>query len=324
MDGGGDGSIIDQYRYALDAGSLDWVGCCDHDNGAGREYTWWLSQKLTDIFYSPGTFTPMFSYERSVNYPEGHRNVIFAQRGVRTLPRQPITEENQNVHAPDTQSLYAYLKAFNGIAAAHTSATGMGTDWRDNDPLAEPVVEIYQGDRQNYEMPDAPRSNSEKDSIGLWRPKGFVSLALAKGYKLGFQASSDHISTHMSYCNLLAKDTSRESLLDAFQKRHVYGATDNILADVRSGPHIMGDAFATAEQPNLHVKLSGTSKFSKVVVIKDNNYVYSTEPGTSQVEFSWRDNSPTKGKTSYYYVRGEQDTGDIVWASPMWITYTGK
>jgi hypothetical protein len=151
-----------------------------------------------------------------------------------------------------------------------------------------------------------------------------VSLALAKGYKLGFQASSDHISTHMSYCNLLAKDTSRESLLDAFQKRHVYGATDNILADVRSGPHIMGDAFATAEQPNLHVKLSGTSKFSKVVVIKDNNYVYSTEPGTSQVEFSWRDNSPTKGKTSYYYVRGEQDTGDIVWASPMWITYTGK
>jgi hypothetical protein len=31
----------------------------------------------------------------------------------------------------------------------------MGTDWRDNDPVVEPVVEIYQGDRQNYEMPDA-------------------------------------------------------------------------------------------------------------------------------------------------------------------------
>ncbi len=324
MDGGGDGAIIDQYRYTLDAGSLDWVGCCDHDNGAGREYTWWLSQKLTDIFYAPGKFTPMFSYERSVSYPEGHRNVIFAQRGVRTLPRQPITGENDPGHAPDTQTLYAYLKFFNGIAAAHTSATGMGTDWRDNDPLAEPVVEIYQGDRQNYEMPDAPRSNSEKDSIGLWRPKGFVSVALDKGYKLGFQSSSDHISTHMSYCNLLAKDSSRESLLEAFQKRHVYGATDNILADVRSGPYIMGDAFSTAEQPSIHVKLEGTSKFAKVVVVKDNKYVYSTQPGSDQVEFSWRDNAPTKGKTSYYYVRGEQDNGEIVWASPMWITYTGK
>ena len=324
MDGGGDGTILDQYRYILDAGALDWVGCCDHDNGAGRVYSWWISQKLTDIFYSPGKFAPMFSYERSVNYPEGHRNVIFAQRGVRTLPRLPITKENETVHAPDTLMLYSYLKYFHGIAAAHTSATSMGTDWRDNDPVAEPVVEIYQGDRQNYEMPEAPRSNSEKDSIGNWRPKGFVNLALAKGYKLGFQASSDHISTHMSYCNILAKDLTRESVLEGFQKRHVYGATDNILADVRSGPNLMGDIFSTAEAPNLHVKLEGTSKFSKVVVVKDNEYVYSAQPDTDKVEFSWRDNAPVKGKTSYYYVRGEQDNGEIVWVSPMWITYTGK
>ena len=87
----------------------------------------------------------------------------------------------------------------------------MGTDWRDNDPDSEPVVEIYQGDRQNYEMPDAPRANTEKDSIGGWRPKGFINLALEKGYKLGFEASSDHVSTHMSYCNILAKDGTREA-----------------------------------------------------------------------------------------------------------------
>jgi hypothetical protein len=324
MDGGNDGTILDQYRYILDAGALDWVGCCDHDNGAGREYSWWISQKLTDIFYAPGKFVPMFSYERSVVYPEGHRNVIFAQRGVRTLPRMPLSKEDYTGHASDTVNLYAYLKFFHGVAASHTSATSMGTDWRDNDPLAEPVVEIYQGDRQNYEMPDAPRSNSEKDSIGNWRPKGFVNLALEKGYKLGFEASSDHISTHMSYCNLLAKDLTRESILDAFEKRHVYASTDNILADVRSGPYIMGDVFSTGEAPNIHVKLEGTSKFAKVVIVKNNEYVYSTQPGTDKVEFSWRDNAATKGKTSYYYVRGEQDNGEIVWASPMWITYTGK
>ncbi len=324
MDGGNDGTILDQYRYILDAGALDWVGCCDHDNGAGREYTWWLSQKLTDIFYSPGKFSPMFSYERSVNYPEGHRNVIFAQRGVRTLPRLPLSKENEFAPAPDTLMLYSYLKFFHGIAASHTSATGMGTDWRNNDPIAEPVVEIYQGDRQNYEMPEAPRSNSEKDSIGNWRPKGFVNLALLKGYKLGFEASSDHISTHMSYCNILAKDTTREAVLDGFEKRHVYGSTDNILADVRSGPNLMGDVFSSAETPNLHVKLEGTSKFSKVVIVKDNEYVYSSQPNSDKVEFSWRDNTPVKGKSSYYYVRGEQDNGEIVWVSPMWITYTGK
>ncbi|MSV29195.1 MAG: hypothetical protein EXQ52_10715, partial [Bryobacterales bacterium] len=66
MDGGNDGSIIDQYRYMLDASYMDWVGCCDHDNGAAREYTWWISQKLTDIFYNTGKFVTMFHYERSV------------------------------------------------------------------------------------------------------------------------------------------------------------------------------------------------------------------------------------------------------------------
>jgi hypothetical protein len=55
-DGANDGSLLDQWRYALDTAHLDWVGCCDHDNGGGREYTWWTQQKLTDVFYAPGRF----------------------------------------------------------------------------------------------------------------------------------------------------------------------------------------------------------------------------------------------------------------------------
>jgi hypothetical protein len=323
-DGGQDGSLLDQWRYILDAGALDWVGCCDHDNGNGREYTWWITQKLTDIFHTRGVFVPMFSYERSVAYPEGHRNVIFAQRGIRPLPRAPITNADTPVNAPDTKMLYAYLKHFDGIVASHTSGTSMGTDWRDNDPNFEPAVEIYQGDRQNYEMPDAPRSNSEHDSIGGWRPKGFVDLALQKGYVLGFEASSDHVSTHMSYCNVYVKDLSRESLLDAFKKRHIYAATDNILADVRSGDHMMGDVFTTASLPSLRIKLTGTAKFAKVHIIKDNAYVYTKQPDSAEVQFSWMDNAAVAGKRSYYYVRGEQEDGEIVWASPMWITYSPK
>ena len=283
MDGGGDGTLLDQWRYALDAGKMDWIGCCDHDNGGGREYTWWLTQKLTDVFYTPGVFVPMFSYERSVGYPEGHRNIIFAQRGVRTLPRLPISSADDPKKAPDTQMLYAYLRKFNGITASHTSGTNMGTDWRDNDPLAEPVVEIYQGDRQNYEMPGAPRSNNENDSIGGWRPKGFVSLALEMGYKLAFQASSDHISTHMSYCNILSTGLDRDSLLAGFKARHVYGATDNIFAEFRSGANIMGDSFSSATAPSFNVKLGGTAPFAKVHIVKDNKYVYTTSPEATGV-----------------------------------------
>lgn len=200
----------------------------------------------------------MFSYERSVDYPEGTTNVIFAQRGIRPLPRLPITAADPLGHAPDTRMLYAYPERFNGIVASHTRGTNMGTDWRDNDSGVEPVVDTYQGDRQNYGMPDAPRANSEGDSIGGWRPNGLVNLALEKGYVLSFEASSDHISTHISSCNIYGQDITRESVLDAFKKRDVFAAIDNILADVRSGDHMIGDVFATTSLPSARVKLAGT------------------------------------------------------------------
>ncbi len=319
-DGGRDGPLIDAYRYMIDAAYMDWVACCDHDNGGGREYSWWTIQKLTDAFYVPGHFVSMFGYERSVRYPEGHRNLVLARRGVRPLPRLPkMPDDSPSSHAPDTQMLYEYLRHFDAIVASHTSGTDMGTDWRDNDPKVEPVVEIYQGDRQNYEIPDAPRSNNAQDSIGGWRPLGFVSLALKKGYRLGFQASSDHISTHMSYCNLWVTAPNRAGVMEAFKKRRVYGATDNILADVTAHGHFMGEEFTVKGPPMIRVKLTGTADFNRVHIIKDGNYVYTGDPKSRIVDFGWRDNDAKPGKTSYYYVRGEQVDGELVWVSPMWI-----
>jgi len=329
QDGGGDGMLTDMWRYALDAAALDWIGNGDHDNGDGREYPWWITQKTIDLFQVPGSFTPMFSYERSVNYPDGHRNVVFAERGVRTLPRLRTglgksmdgRPDAPRPHSPDTQMLYRYLAQFNGICASHTSGTDMGTDWRDNDPRVEPVVEIYQGCRQNYEMPGAPRSNTAADSIGGWRPMGFVSLALAKGYRLGFQASSDHVSTHISFCNCWVEQPTRQGVLAALKARHVYGATDNIVADFRCAGHFMGDEFTLSGKPTFTIRLVGTGPFAKVHVIKDGNYVHTAEPKRAAVEFQWTDFDVTPGKTSFYYVRGEQADGELVWISPMWVTF---
>ncbi|MEO6035738.1 MAG: hypothetical protein ABIQ35_10825, partial [Verrucomicrobiota bacterium] len=320
-DGGNDGPIEDMWRYAIDVAGMDWLGCGDHDNGAGREYTWWLTQKTTDAFRLPGRFDPPFSYERSVSYPEGHRNVVFAQRGVRTLPRLPKTDAEPVVHAPDTQMLYKYLKQFNGVCASHSSTTTMGTDWRDNDPNYEPMVEIYQGCRQNYERPSAPRSPTENDAIGGWKPKGFINFALQRGYKFSFESSSDHTSTHISYAMVYSEGTSREDLLKAMRARHTYAATDNIVADWRCGDHMQGDEFKTSEPPAFRLKLRGTGAFSKVTIIKDDVEIKVIEPNKADVDLTWTDPNPTAGKTSYYYARGEQADGELVWASPMWVKY---
>jgi hypothetical protein len=162
-----------------------------------------------------------------------------------------------------------------------------------------------------------------------------VNLALLKGYRLGFEASSDHISTHLSYCNVFVTEPTREAVLEAVKKRRVYGATDNIIADVRCKAggveHFMGEEFATNQAPTLSIHIVGAQKIAKVTIIKDDQEVHVVQPDRPDVTLTWTDPKPTPGKASYYYVRGEQvpdmagaSSGELVWASPMWITYEGK
>jgi hypothetical protein len=315
-----DGLLEDAWRYGIDAGALDWIGVGDHDNGFGSEYMWWLMQKNTDFYHNAPRFVGVHTYERSVVYPNGHRNVIMPRRGVRPLPRGTLQGTPEN-GTPDTKVLYAYLKHFGGICASHTSATNMGTDWRDNNGEVEPVVEIYQGHRHNYEHFDAPRAPTKDTQIGGYEPAGFVWNALEKGYRLGFQCSSDHVSTHMSYAVLITDDLSRQGVIDAFRKRHSYGATDSIILVVQSGEHLMGDEFESAGRPTLDITAYGTAPIAKLHVIRDNKYVYTTEPKQREVKLRYSDMSASAGKTSFYYVRVEQTDGNLAWASPMWITY---
>src|SRR5207302_5532087 len=115
--------------------------------------------------------------------------------------------------------LYGYLNELGGICASHTSATSMGTDWRENDPRVEPIVEIYQGARENYEHLGAPRSaRREDEAAGGWKPLGMVWNALSLQYRLGFQSSSDHGSTHISFAVALAEEPTRAAIFDAFKR----------------------------------------------------------------------------------------------------------
>jgi hypothetical protein len=323
FDGGGDGALEDMWRYAIDCAALDWIGNGDHDNGNGKEYTWWIIQKTIELYHVPPAFTPMFSYERSVPYPHGHRNVMFVRRGVRPLPR--LTSPTGGVHDDDTKMLYDYLDELGGICAAHTTGTDQGTDWRDNNAKVEPMVEIYQGIRSSYEHLGGPRVARRADeSVSGFEPAGMVWNALGLQYRLGFQSSSDHVSTHISYAVALAEDHTRAAILDAFRRRHCYAATDNILLDVRSGEHLMGDEFEAEGPVTLRVLAHGTRPIARLDIIKDFMYVYSTEPKQDRVEFTWTDSERDRpAGVSWYYVRLIQDDGELAWGSPLWIRSSG-
>ena len=325
-----DGLLEDMWRYGLDVAALDWLGPGDHDYAVGREYMWWLTQKQIDLYHRPLSFLSMFTYERSLPYPSGHRNVMFARRGVRALPAMTGQERRfgtPDEGSPDVKNLYAFLRRFGGICSSHTSATNMGTDWRDGDAEVEPVVEIFQGHRLNYEGPGAPLApTGPDDAIQGYRPDGFVWNAFARGRRLGFQSSSDHVSTHISYAVVLAEDPTRQGIIDAFKQRHCYAANDNIVLDVRSGDHIMGDEWTSSEPATIAIRAIGTRPIADLEIVRQLDgevprSVYHAEPGEAEIALTWTDDDPRPGRTHMYYVRIQQADGRLAWASPMWVEY---
>ena len=323
-DGIGDGSLLDFYRYAFSAGQYDYMLVTDHQYG-GTEYNWWRTEKSEDAFLVPGRFWPLFGTERSVPYPNGHRNTFFAERGNRELP---ILADEMTGKTNSGPILYPYLRRLHGLTASHSTASDQGTDWRDNDPQLEPLVEIYQGLNSSYEYENAPRADTPERRYyhhgEAWRPAGFVWNAWAKGLKLGVEASSDHIATHDSYaCVLVEGDQPRDrvDILNAMRARHTYAATDNIIVDVRIGEHVMGDIFSSGEMPVLKVKVEGTGPIERIEVIKNNTFVHTEKPQGSSSTFEYRDSDIKPGE-SYYYVRVEQAAGQLAWSSPIWVSYS--
>ncbi|MBM3814248.1 MAG: hypothetical protein FJW20_21700 [Acidimicrobiia bacterium] len=320
-DGAGEGMLEDLYRYAMDAAAMDYGHVGDHQMGDDQEYNWWITQKSNDLYHLPQRFVAMYGYERSVPFPNGHRNVVWAERGKPVMPIGPA----ERMGGADTGPiLFPYLRKTDGIATSHTSATQQGTDWRDNDPDVEPIVEIYQGFESSYEHGGAPRAWKEGESPvhqGL-KPEGYIWNAWAKGYKLGVQSSSDHVSTHSSYACIVVEEFTRQGLLDAMRKRHTYAATDQIVMDYRiTGKEVgalMGDVVEIGEAPKLAVRIVGTAPIKQVDVIKNNVYIHKLTPNQQDVSFEYLDAASASGE-SYYYVRAEQTDGQLAWSSPIWV-----
>jgi hypothetical protein len=328
---GNDGSFLDFYRYMIDVASMDFGGLTDHQGGGHYPYWWWLTEKSCDMYYLAPRFVPLYGYERSVTFPNGHRNIFHAYRGVPVFPFQirigdggvfPGISGNRVVEN-DTKLLYEYLRGTQGLCMSHTSGTStMGTDWRDNDPLVEPVVEIYQGARNSYESENGPRvhpSNEAPDvAPGGFQPAGYIWNAYAKGYRLGTTSSSDHGSTHISFSMIYVTENDRQPILDGMRKRHTYGATDNVIVEFGANGRFQGDEFAANGLPSLTLKATGTAKIAKLDLVRNNKYIDSREPKQQTIDLNYTDMQPEPGTNLYYY-RLVQEDGQVAWSSPVWV-----
>lgn len=313
-----DGDILYAYRYALDPGALDFLAVTDH-SGAERlhyyQYQWWRSRQIATMFHRPDRFVTFFGYERTVTFPGGHRNVISARRALEPVP---ISDEEFTGAESWAERLYPSLLAGGDIAIAHTTAGGGGTDWRDGDPRAEPVVEIFQALRGSYEEPGTPSKAN-----GTPNEAGFVWNAWRKGRKLGLIANSDHNSTHQSYACVYAPRLTQDAILRGIRQRRTFAATDNIVLrfaafDENGTRYKMGREMATAAKPRFEIEVDGTDAITRLELIRDGEIIHTDASGRRTLRLAYVDNSPVAGET-FYHVRLVQEDGQIAWSSPIWV-----
>jgi Protein of unknown function (DUF3604) len=315
-----DADLIDTFRYAMDPAALDFLAITDHTGHQRHNYfhyDWWRTRQVTSLFNNPGYFAALYGYERTVGFPGGHRNIISTRRDLQ--PFRIADEEFTGLESYGAR-LFPYLKLKGDIAIPHTTATAGGTTFRENDPAAEPVVEIFQGLRGSYEEPNTPSKGS---GAGSQYAQGFVWNAWRKGLRLGVIASSDHYSTHQSYACVYAPALAAEAIHAALRNRRTYAATDNIIVKFQAAApdgavRCMGEEFKSAADPEFQVEVRGTAPIERLELIGNGRILLARRPGAGSDRFSYRDRSAAPGNR-YYYVRIVQANRHLAWSSPIWV-----
>ena len=341
-----DGCITEHFRYAIEAGGLDFFGTSDHTE-VGKRYTpyeWWQTQKQADLFHTPGSFVSLYAYEREQKYPYGHRNVVFLERGgpliyIKRRNYEEFTKGALPLPPPDGDilgdippwQLWDLLRAHGkrAMTVEHTSAGRMGTDWSKYERLDqefENVLEVFQGSRESSEGHGAPQppivvggpkvSDFKGNSAnGTWQ------VALGLEHRLGAFASSDHRSNNISYGGVYVKELNRKEIFDAMDARRTTAATDKIFMEFSCNGHLMGEEFETSETPSIKIKVHGTAPIRKVTLIRNEQNYEVWEPSSEEFDFSisFKDEKSKRGEYRYY-LRVEQIDGNMGWTSPVWVT----
>ena len=106
-------------------------------------------------------------------------------------------------------------------------------------------------------------------------------------------------------------------MMDAIRRRHAYAATDNIILDFRAASggreYIMGDVVPSKQAPKLSIRAIGTDRITQLVIVKNQQFIYTARPNTVDVRLEFVDRDFRPG-SNYYYVRVLQNDGQLAWS----------
>ncbi len=315
----GDTSPDDNYANERDIVNADFSAMTDHGYNFNAAL-WHHMAKINRINHDPGRFVTFLAEEwtsttekYSDKYPEGyygHRNLILAD------PYFPRWYNARDDSTP--QQIWDDLRKrkANFVHIPHQLAdTGnVPVDWGYADKVAQPVAEIFQA-RQSYEYDGCPRQ------AGRSMKGHFIQDAWAKGIVIGVIASPDH-GGGQGKAAIFAPELTREALLDALRARRCYGTTAaRIFLDVRVNGHLMGEEIDVRKDEPIIVtaKAIGAGDIDRIELCRSNQFIYNRPGRGRDAAFTFTDLKPLDG-TSYYYVRVQQEDGELAWTSPVWVT----
>jgi len=333
-------SSEEHYRYARDVALLDFAAVTDH--GPRSPQVWEETCRWADRFSRAGRFVTLLGHERTLTDNVGGTCYV----NYYYLTRDSLADVPEPLSGGKSPELLAGLRARRGIIVPHHTAYAidhMGlSDWGLFTDVPVFTCEVY-STHGNAESFAGPRR-----ILGR-RPGTYYQDALARGFRLGAIAGSDHhgvqcgsllrlqdfpknsTDAHMALRGGLtaarAVRLTRADLFAAMASRRTYASTgDRILLDFSVSGCPMG---AIAQWPRvgprrLELVVAGTAPLAQVEVLKNNEVLASFTPGTFILRTAVTDKKAGQGPLEWYYLRIRQADGEMAWSSPVWFEGKGS
>ena len=278
---------------------------------------------------------------------EGIRNIIYSGDN-KALLRKKETKNN---------TLRKIYKSFNPgdiiSVPSFTMGKGHHYNFENYNSEFERVVEIYNawGSSECTEKEGNPLAIGCEGRKGV-KPAvdGSIEKALKNNCRFGFVAGglddrdlygefydSDQYQYTPGLTAIIAKEYSRDSLMEALFNRSCYATTgEHIILGFTIVGAPMGSEINTKDKPGLAVNrhisgyVAGTETIRTIEIIRNGKVIETFEPDdTDEFEFTYDDMTPIEKVTidggrgkpdfAYYYVRVTQDDDHMAWSSPIWV-----
>ncbi|MHA2029707.1 MAG: DUF3604 domain-containing protein [Candidatus Kariarchaeaceae archaeon] len=276
----GSGTMEEYFRFGRDVAAIDFTSHAANAFQVTKEIWKKLQQRIIE-FHEPGKYVTYLGYEWSGN---------------------PGAGGDHNVY---------YL---NDNEPIHRCSHALIDDLSDLDTDRYPISELYKEFEGRDDVMIIPHIGGRKGSLDVMDENltPFIEIASVHGHfewfaqdaidrdlKVGFIASSDTHSgrpgnsvpasyieaVKSGFTAVYANELTRESLWDAFKKRHVYATTGTrIILKFSCDEAIMGDEITLSKKPQFNISAIGTAGIERVELYRGNECIFTHQTHSGDYE----------------------------------------